>query len=111
MTTEGWRMRLLTRLQTDAHMHHGLTAYRLGEKYFRDLPILNILLAGDQVSRTVFSTCGGESSSVAEALLETFKNDVASTYEWGGNEMTAFAAMALVSTFFSSAKTANPSNV
>jgi serine-protein kinase ATM len=111
MTTEGWRMRLLTRLQTDAHMHHGLTAYRLGEKYFRDLPILNILLAGDQVSRTVFSTCGGESSSVAEALLETFKNDVASTYEWGGNEMTAFAAMALVSAFFSSAKTANPSNV
>lgn len=111
MTTEGWRMRLLTRIQIDAHMHHGPTAYQLGEKYFHDLPIPNILLAGDQVSRTIFSPQDGESSSAAEVLLETFKSDVASTYEWGGNEVTAFTAMALVSAYFSLAKTPNSSNV
>jgi serine-protein kinase ATM len=111
MTTDGWRLRLLTRLQTGVHLHHGLAACRLGETYLRDFPISNILLAGDQIPRTIFSMRDGEDSSTAESILETFKADIASTYEWGGNEMTVYTAMVIVSAYFSSAKTPNSSNI
>ena len=95
-TLDGWRMRLLVRLHTEVSLRHEPTR-SVSPYYFQTLETHNLLLAGESVSRTTFWLDDDVSLSATEHLLDAFKTDIASTYNWGGNEMTANTAMALIS--------------
>lgn len=99
-TTDSWRMRLLVHLYTETHLS-APSPYSISQHYFRAFEVQNLLLAGDVVSRTLFWGDQNESRSESLVLLESFKLNVASNYEWGGNEMTANAVMSIVSSYVS----------
>ena len=99
-TLEGWRMRLLVRLHTEVHLRDEPTR-SVSPYYFQTLETHNLLLAGETVTRTIFWPDDDASKSATEHLLDAFKTDIASTYHWGGNEMTANTAIALISSSFS----------
>jgi serine-protein kinase ATM len=105
-TLDGWRMQLLVRLHTEVHIRdepiRSLTPY-----YFRTLETHNLLLAGENVARTIFWFNDDTSQSATEEFLDAFKTDIASTYNWGGNEITTNIAMALIS---SSLKSIDPNS-
>jgi len=107
-TTDSWRMRLLVQLYTETHLS-APSPYLISQHYFRAFETQNLLLAGDVVSQTLF---WGDNESRFEslALLESFKLNVASNYEWGGNEMTANAAMSIVSSYMSPESQRDPSS-
>jgi ataxia telangiectasia mutated family protein len=100
MTQNGWEMRTLVRLHTEVHLFNNLTTSVISQEYFLTLSTQNLLLAGDQVSRTIFDVGDAISKSATEKLLRSFKADIASTYNWGGNEMTVRLAMAIISPYF-----------
>ena len=104
-TTDGWQMRWLVRLHTEVHLHAYTSTDTVSPHYFETFGTHNLLLAGDEVTRTIFLGDDYESRSKTEILLASFKAGIASTYDWGGNEMTVNLAMALISSFCSRAET------
>jgi serine-protein kinase ATM len=94
---DSWRMRLLVRLYHEAHLDqdnfissNSLFISRLCEPD-------NLLIAGREASDLVFDSQSFESHGFTATLLASFKDNIASAYAWGGNEMTAYTAMSLVS--------------
>jgi hypothetical protein len=100
LTADSWRMRLLVHLYTETHLSLPSPCL-ISQHYFRAFETQSLLLAGDIVSRTLFRADDDKSRSESLLLLESFKVNVTSSYEWGGNEMTANAIMSLVSSFIS----------
>ena len=106
-TLDGWRMRLLVRLYTEVHLRDEPTR-SMSPYYFQTLETHNLLLAGEIVTRTIFWRDDDASQSAIERLLDAFKTTIASTYNWGGNELTANIAMALISSFVSLGRSIDP---
>jgi serine-protein kinase ATM len=100
MIQDGWRIRTLVQLHTEVHLRRNLKNSVISQGYFRTITPHNLLLAGDQVSKTIFAFDDATSQSAADHLLKTFKSDIASMYEWSGNEMTMNLAMAIISSYF-----------
>jgi hypothetical protein len=89
-----WRLRLLDRLEAKLDRHGARSCSLNTESHFS---VERFLLTVDSTSeRAIYDNQSGIS------LLHRFKRDVANTYEWGGNEMTMKAAMALIFPYFTS---------
>jgi serine-protein kinase ATM len=102
MTIEGWRVRLLVRLQTNVQFKIGATPSLANEHCLPYLEPQCLLLAGEQISKSIF---GARNPEFGTDLLESFKTNIASTYDWGGNEMTASTAMDIISAYFAGIET------
>jgi ataxia telangiectasia mutated family protein len=110
MTQDGWRIRTLVHLHTEVHSRHSLRKSVISQGYFCTITTYNLVLAGDQVSKTIFAFDDAKSQSAAEQLLKTFKSDIASLHEWSGNEMTMNLTMAIISSYFAVRERVDPAS-
>ena len=97
---QAWRIRLLKRLGFTLLGSNGLSTWLASAMQIS--PSIFVLVA-DQVSTPL-----DDDEQSAADILYTFKTQVASTYDWGGNEMTMNAAMALVMCYLGLANRLNP---
>jgi len=91
-TTRAWRLRILGRLRRKYFGEMEFYSWLL--RTIRVSPLSFLLLFSHQHSATI-----EEGSEFAIEILRTFKTQIASAYEWGGNDITVNTAMALVDRF------------
>lgn len=101
LIVDNWQLGLLVRLHIEAQSCTALSRSHVIQNCFQFLNTQNLLLVGDYVTRALFLTKDDESRSTGYIILELFKDKIASTYEWGGNEMTANTAIGFISAYFS----------
>lgn len=99
MSMDAWQLRTLMRLHTMAHLRTGLSISSISMNYFANFGTQNLLLARNYATKSIFRPTSDESESRIESLLESFRDDIGSTYEWGGNEMTAYMAIMLIDSY------------
>ena len=100
MTSEGWRVRALLRLYSEISLRFGKSDILLGDNIL-NIPTMNLLLGSDRAFKAFFLIKEDRILPAFKPLLESFKEHIASTYIWGGNEMTVVAAMTIVKTYLS----------